>query len=270
MSQSIEVYFFGLVCHIGPDDGLGRKNAAIIKTDTHIPMAVLGVPGSVPKEITLILGDVLSLSLGEGDAVADTDFETYVPSLLDKTDKPGGQQSLKGGVRKSENFDAALAYFQHTRSSLGVASLFTKRALYEMKFKPPSEQCVAQVTLATATTNDDTVYLLRNNGSQEEKWPIQDGWLLIINSIHAHPLGGSGQHFGQHKNLTDATEIANVTQESDDCAEASNLKHGEHREDVLKYIYSHPFHLPIVEGEPRAELNILDPTQVECSNSRWP
>lgn len=270
MSQRIEVYFFGLICHIGLEDELGRTNAAIIKTDTHIPKVVLGVPGSTPTEITLNSGDVLSLSLGKGDAVADTDFETYVPSLLDKTDKPGGQQSLKGGVRNSANFDVALAYFQHTRSSLGVASLFPKRALYEMKHKPSSEQCVAQVTLAIATTNDDTVYLLRNNNGSQEKWPIQDGWLLIINSIHAHPFGGSGEHFGQHKNLTDATEIANVTQESDDCAESPNLKHGDHCPDVLKYIYSHPLHLPIFEGEPRAELNPLDPTQVECSNSRWP
>jgi len=269
MSQSIEVYFFGLVCHIGRENELGRKNAAIIKTDSHIPKAVLGVPEDAPMEITLNSGDVLSLSIAEGDAVAGTDFETYVPSLLDKTDKPGGQQSLKAGVRTSKNFDAAVAYFQHTKSSLGVASLYPKRARYEMNFKATSEQCVAQVTLATASTNEDTIYLIRNNDGHEEKWPIQDGWLLIVNSVHPHLLGGSSQHFGQHRSLTDATEIATVVK-SGKCDDAASVNNGKHREEVLKYIYSHTFRLPIVDVRPPAELDLLDATQVECSNTRWP
>jgi len=269
MSRIIEVYFFGLICHIGRDDGVGRTNAAVVKTDNHTSKAILGVPNGAPNEIDLALGDVLSLSTGEDDAIADAEFQAYVPSLLDKTDKPGGNQSLKGGVRASKNFDVAFAYFQHTKSSLGVASLYPKRARYEMNFKHASEQCVAKLVLATAKTDEETVYLLRNNGGTKTQYQIRDGWLLIINSIHTHLFGTSAQHFGQHKSLTDASEIAVVTK-GGSCDDASKVKNGIHRDAVLKYVYSHPFHLPLMKDRSSAELDLLDATQVECSDTRWP
>ena len=262
MPQSIEVYFLGLICHIGLDNAFGRTNAALIKTDNHVPKVVIGVTDSAPMKIDLIEGDILSLSVGEDEAVADTQFETYVPSLLEKTDKLSGQQALKHDVRKSKNFDVAIAYFKHAKSSLGVAELYRKQAVYRLNRKPDSKQCVARVTLATITTSDTDVYLICANGQTENRYPVQDGWVLVVNQFHPHAFGTSSQHFGQHLKLTDATEIARVDKDGN-CGQASRVSNGIHLDDVRPYIY-----LPL---EPNRGGSVhVDATQVECSNTRWP
>src|SRR4051794_35413293 len=98
--SDIEVYFYGLICHTGRDEEFGLTNAALVATDTHLPTVIINTPNGI-KESVLEKGDVLSLSVGEGEAVPNTSFASYVPSLRDKTDKPSHQQALKGGVRTS-------------------------------------------------------------------------------------------------------------------------------------------------------------------------
>src|SRR4051794_1935879 len=112
MAQIIEVYFFGLICHTAPDaDPHAMTNAAIVKSEGHMAIVAIGIPEKDPDVHALDPGDVLSLSIGDGISVADTTFDELVPSLREKTNKAGGLQALKSGVRMSTNFDVAYAYF---------------------------------------------------------------------------------------------------------------------------------------------------------------
>ena len=67
---TIEVYFYGLICHIGREEGFGMTNAALVTTDTHQPRVIISTSAGI-KECDLEKGDVLSLSVGQDDAVAD-------------------------------------------------------------------------------------------------------------------------------------------------------------------------------------------------------
>jgi hypothetical protein len=265
----IEIYFYGLICHIGPDDGAGIKNAALVATTTHLPRAVLG--GGTLTEVDLATGDVLSLSIGTGDALKTAAFDAFVPSLVDKTDKTSHQQALKHGVRTSQNFDVAVAYFDHSKSSLDVAALYPGRAVYTMRHKKRTEQCAAFLTLASVQTNETDVRLVRTNSIDEQNngsWPIRD-WVLIANLFHARSLL-HGDHFGNHLKLTDATEIAQVTEITNGCKEEQQtFPSSTNLTEVSDYINAQTVaqSLEIAGG---AGLVPFDLGQADCSDTRWP
>jgi hypothetical protein len=276
MTQQIEVYFFGLICHIGPDDQPGMHNAAIPHLDGHVPMVHIG---GMAQPIELENGDVLSLSLGRGDALADASFLAYVPSLRRYTDKPGGNQSLEGGVRTSTNFAAATAYFEYPRCSVRTAQLYKPDAgLFTMTKKQPVTQCVARMTVAVAEASE-AVKLLRKNGDNTTSYPIDQGWLLISNGIHdvvsnetapgSYPPKPRTKHFPAHRRLTDATEIADVEPFKDGCKEQLRDPEISHLADALKIIDAVAAHQAggLLQS---SDVHIFVATQVDCAETRWP
>jgi hypothetical protein len=270
--RTVEVYFYGLICHIGPDAELGRTNAALVTTTDHLPKVVLSASNAL-TEIELLKGDVLSLSVGKGKAIANAAFDAYVPSLLEKTDKPSKQQALKNGVRKSSNFDVATAYFQHATSALVAADLYPHKASYSMPHKATVEQCVAEITLAVVQSNTDTVNLLRSNdlvSGRDDSWMIGD-WVLVTNLFHTFSgIHLHQDHFKNHLALTDATEIAEVMKIKNGCLDeekAFSEPNAVHLSEVRKYIYANS--VPPLQAN-ESKLVFFDLGQPDCSNTRWP
>jgi hypothetical protein len=271
---NFEIYFYGLICHVGDDEGFGLKNAALVTSTTHRPRAVVSAANHL-TEIDLVKGDVLSLSVGQGDAVANTAFESFVPSLREKTDKPSHLQALKNGVRTSKNFDVATAYFLHARSSLVVADLYKDKAAYSMLHKSTSEQCVAHLTLAVVKTDAEKISLIIDNemtSGRGSSWEATD-WILITNLFHSSSSIHIPQdHFMNHLQLTDAAEIAHVHKIKNGCSDeqqAFSEPKAVHLSEVNKYIDANSTP-PDLETSKRSSLTFFDLGQPDCSDTRWP
>jgi len=256
----IEIYFAGLICHIGPSSDEGSDRSRLIKSvllddgNYHTARILTSYQASVgpPTEPTYFLGDVLYTdvfftNLGY-EAVAEALFSDTVPHLDDLTragtkgypDPPGLSVHLPSG-------------------KLTVVEFYKYGAKWRIDGDVNIRPCVPRVTMLS--TGGGSVSVDFNDQNLSIK---KDGWILITNieTQPPPPYYEPGDDWkkqyrsttGKADDLADWYELPgrNDTPPKPTCKEKQPAR-GRWTDDVLKIL-----------DDPR----LTDSS--ECTNSHWP
>lgn len=234
------IYFVGLICHIGPDDGTYRKTHAAIIDD----------PGGAHETSILIPGEPIyqvkkkysriTFGITEGYASTTNLFRAIVPPLKKLTDG-----KILDDVRDHKPHVAVRAYVLFPNGSeLDVAEAYPKQGKYTLRSQVVYQDCVARVTsLVIKGASSVDMYV-----DGVDVGPLSSNIPAVITNASS-----GGRHFYLHRFLTDAANIAAV-EETDDCPLPK----------IGPYV-----ELGIDESvEARQPMAVV--TQVECSNSTYP
>jgi hypothetical protein len=233
----IEIYFLGLIAHVG--DQNEATHAAIV-LGKHFPHDSR-IYFSNGQDQPIGQGEHVRIGAQNASAKKSVAFNTYVPSLelLCTT------AVLKRDVINKTNQDDVKSFIGYPLGNAGldVADRYHFGAIYVRPDPFRHEQCVARLTVVTLQTDAAiTVYI----GDRPYKVNPNE-WLLIKNVSPNQDQ----DHFEEFKHLTDAMLIArpyaNVT-----AACRYDNPGLDYLKEVQKYI-----------GEPAA-------AEIECTNSKWP
>lgn len=175
-TYTFKIYFFGLICHIGPNHKK-KKHAAIVKTDSHFPVIMFDRDTIVP----FIATKLEFVDLEMADATTDMLFQQYVPGL----------SQILGGQIDADVLDASdqskAIYVRYPKGTLSVVSLYSKEAKHRLDDEDRRQGCVARMTLLTITTTKAAI-TVRGTGLealgvriQFERDVAADGCILIAN-----------------------------------------------------------------------------------------
>lgn len=245
-----EIYFFGLIGHVGENDET-KQFAVIVKATDHVPMIVVN-----KKSHPLYKDENVSFSIGSGDAQTTSSFKKFVPPLSKLI---SGTNDLKPQVKTRASENDVIGYVHYPPAgSLGVADLFDDGALYTLGQVEKLRQCAASLTYLSVSTNASLEVRHGNASHIVAEAP----WILIMNSSS----GSSLNHFRENLKMTQGSDIATVTKIDLNC---ETLDEPQYLDDVVKYLKDNN-----AKGFRAARANgdvaMTEATDVECSNSRWP
>lgn len=231
------IYFVGLICHVGPDDGTYRKtHAAIIDDPSGVHEASILIPGEPVYPVKKYSSVTFAVTppVNPGYASTSNLFRAIVPQLQKLTDG-----KILDDVRDHKPHVAVRAYVLFPNGGeLDVAEAYPKQGKYTLNGAVVYEDCVARVTsLVIKGANSVDV-----NVAGVDIGPLSSNIPAFITNASS-----GGRHFYLHRFLTDAGHIADV-EETSDC--------------------------PLAKTGPHVELGVDESravvTQVECSNSQYP
>lgn len=273
-----EVYFFGLICHVGdkPDT---KSRAVIIDaiSTQHVPLIVInGVPHRLRK------GDNISFGLPSGDVDTHADFNKYLPSLRDLI---LGEDDIREEIKSGTGDADVISYVHYPRGELAVADLFPESAYYDFSggASGRDDECVARLTYVQASTAETQLDVRYGNSVETV---TANSWVLISNSSPANSDG----HFFEYLRLTKGSDIASAHKGAKNCALSTTARYVNDVKHYLKIQNAKSFDAasiaraearsksspPSLAVESNATPTITkekvqtEATDIECSNTRFP
>lgn len=239
---TIEIYFLGLICHVG--DEVAATHAAIVRGlkhqhDASIYFSYDQSTYPVPKDDDIVIGTPAS-------ALKAADFVKFVPSL-ELLCTPA---HLKSGVKNKTNHTDAESFLFYPAGNRGLVlgDLYLTSAIYVRADGFHHEQCVARLTATQIDIDDNDKLSVVVNAFRQDV--PANSWILVMNI----GLGRKGQdHFDEYKHLTDAMLMALPKLGNRKCAQENG---------DLKY-------LAAAQQQVKA-LHIEAADEIECANSRFP
>lgn len=246
-----EIYFFGLISHISTDiSHPERKQVARLIDDqpTHTPMVLTEV-GWHPVFKTM------DTSLGRGDATVDASFQ-FVPPLraaTRHTDHTPAALTNRGAVADFFYPPNARLMVAALYGSLGMVAFPQEAAIY-------GPACVGQMEVAVVDVDAPNLDVNFGNSVTVSS----SSFMLIFNGSHP-----GASHFELHKKITDADEIAPMTQVMSGtnppkpvaCTPQLKLPMFTHLRAALN---------AVGYALTQRDIHPHDATQVDCSSSQWP
>lgn len=289
MSTTFHVYYFGLLCHIGP--GTSKKTrVAIVRDVEHIPLIVFDdgsyklLDGTDHVLFYALKADGTATPL-KGTPETDRLFEAYVPSL--KTIMGGRLKNDVGTQEKA--VDAIIADYPGQGSddgTLSVYDLYDYKGLYEVNGSERWNDCVARLTGLHVPIETVAIQVRVKTGGDERtvRNVNPDACILIGNiSEDVRPLLDQLFNAELPKKASATTETASSAH-----VHGANDSESSH---VQKYgaILDNEYQVSVTETE-KCEDHVTGPAcdwvmdiielliehgiftsiHIECSNTNWP
>ncbi|MEA2163493.1 MAG: hypothetical protein QOK37_1620 [Thermoanaerobaculia bacterium] len=247
--STYEIYFFGLICHVSPDRNspMKKSHATIVKAKKH--GAMIAIDGGASAALT---SKEISFSANATYIDASQDASDHLPHL-----KPpliyAGTPDLKPEVKQKKPHKNVLTYVHYPDSTsakiLQIAHMYAYQAKYSTANVPVMDLCLARLLVLSV---EQASPLTVDYGSGAV--PITK-WALIFNSATKK----SAKDFKSYKDITDASGICDVGEDSTHNCLNTVTEYGLYKEDVKKYI-----------DDLATKKLVLDSTDLECANSHWP
>lgn len=241
-----EIYFFGLISHIGAD--AVKQRAAIVRAPQHIPQVVINDVDGTGQQRVITLPQNCEVSFGaSAPAMSDWTFQ-YVPSL---TRVALGQ--IRTDVYSGQPMPHVAGYVNYPGGSLRVPMLYPKKGKYTLNGVDVYNGCVSFfVMLEPPAAPSVTVSV---NGTPQGS---TTSWILVSNNSNQPGPG----HAQAYANILQAPQImASVTQ-TDACS--SQVPSGVYTAAVYQYVIS------TMQARSKDELEAMISSSVECSDTGWP
>jgi hypothetical protein len=240
-----EIYFFGLIAHIG--NPVEATHGAIVWGIKHPHQASVyfaqdGSTTTVNKGDDIYLGAPPYAS-----GPKSQDFDHFVPALQWLSTPT----SVKAGVLNHNDHSDVTSFIRYPASNngLAVADRYSDGALFLRAGGFRWEQCVARLTVTQVNTDQPLPVTI---GAPPSKLVDAGSWILIMN-LGKTRAGANHNHFEEYKHLTGAQLLALPNKIARDCAFVN--KKLVHIAAVRSYI---------------ASLHPEAADEIECSNSKWP
>jgi hypothetical protein len=241
-----EIYFFGLISHIGAD--ALKQRAAIVRAPLHNPQVVINdVDGTGQQKVIPLPQNCVVSFGGAAPAMTDWTFQ-YVPSL---TRVALGQ--IRPDVYNGQPMPSVAGYVNYPGGSLRVPLLYPKKGKYTLNGVDVYNDCVSFFVLLEPPAAPSVTVSV--NGTPQGS---TTSWVLVSNSS---TLPGPGHAQAYANILQPPQTMANVTQ-TDACS--AQVPPGVYTAAVQQYV------LGTMEAKTPAELESRMSSSVECSDTGWP
>jgi hypothetical protein len=290
------IYFFGLICHLGPDDKT-KQQALLVRDLQHIPFVTFDGKSFSDLRDAQNVTFKLNNTPVQSDALTDAAFRHYVPSL----------KTLLGGAPKQEIKDSAILVDyppseddgQQIPGKLSIGGLYGKQGVHRRNNTIlRAMDCVARLVELTIMSHHNKLEIFKLGGQNVETKLGEvppEGCALIGNvSYDASdiilaaavfnkktktpdtPKESSGHHFHDHPGLPAADmrsahingahinkygSILDNDQPNillDELDDCTNKNYSGHCDWVNAFIYL------LSEEYPTTS------THLECGNTHWP
>lgn len=242
-----EIYFFGLVAHVG-DLHASNHAVVVLALNPHHPHSGHVYCDYDTSVTRLATGDDVTLGATSGSQKRSSNFDKWVPSLQFLS--TAGAAVKNGVAQHNSHVDSrAFVYYPAGNSGLDVADLYVSGGHFTRSDGFTHDQCVARLTVIQLNTEET---LRVSIGSSTIKHVPSSSWLMVAN-IGKNTSGHAHNHFEEYRHLTTAQELALPTPITRDCKLTN--KELVHLEAAKKYIES---------------LRPFTADEIECANSKWP
>jgi hypothetical protein len=243
-----DIYFFGLICHVGPDnDRFTKTHAALVQATNH--GASIVIDGAAPSPVTKgIAFNPASKVIGVSQDVNDC-----LPHLHDLIS--GGSIDLDGNVKGELSQANVVGYVDYpastTSTEFQVSALYNSAVRYKLAAEPHDRdrRCAAKLILLQVEQPALSVSI---DGGPNQ---AVQSWVLIYNSAH----GATVKDFKSYLGITKATSICDPYPDNTvNCSGVTPITTGTTQTvlDLIKVL--------VAEGK------LLDADDIECTNSHWP